>query len=127
MGNVFGWIGELGSAEPWYRESLRIAREIDDQWSILDNLNCLADSYLGLGQIPKAKELFAAGLRLAVDLGARGYLAWFVHGLCEVARQEGRLTRAARLRAFETSLESGWQDQAASSLEKQVAYALEEE
>ena len=67
MGNVFGWIGELAAAEPWYLEALRIAREIDDTWSILDTMNCLADGYLGLGEISKAKGLFMEGLRLAAD------------------------------------------------------------
>jgi predicted ATPase len=103
MGNVFSWTGELEAAEPWYLDSLRIAREIDDSWSILDNINCLADGYLGLGQIGKAKELFTEGLRLAMDLGARGYLAWFIGGFYSVARREGRNKRAVRLGAFSES------------------------
>jgi predicted ATPase len=99
MGNVYGWTGELEAAEPWYLESLRIAREIGDIWSILDAMNCLADGYLGLGRIRKAKVFFRDGLRAACDLGARGYLAWFIGGLYRIARQEGRPRRAARLGA----------------------------
>ena len=61
----------MEAAEPWYLEALRTARESDDSWSILDNLNCLGDGYLGLGQIRPAKERFTEGLRLAMDLGRR--------------------------------------------------------
>jgi predicted ATPase/DNA-binding SARP family transcriptional activator len=104
MGNVFAWVGDLETAEPWYLKSLSIAREIDDSWSILDNINCLADGCLGLGQIRKAKEMFTEGLRLAMDLGARAYLAWFIGGLYGVARHEGRSKRAVRLGAFSESI-----------------------
>ena len=149
MGNVFGWIGELEAAEPWYLDSLRIAREIDDSWSILDNINCLADGYLGLGQTDKAKELFTEGLRLAMDLGARGYLAWFIGGFYGVARCEGRSERAVRLGAFSESIlnpdsrcdpdfaqELGLDDEVAAAewkigqamtLEQAVSYALADE
>jgi len=149
MGNVFSWIGELEAAEPWYLDSLRIARETDDSWSILDNLNCLADGYLGLGQIRQAKELFTEGLRLAMDLGARGYLAWFIGGFYGVARCEGQSKRAVRLGAFSESIlnpdsrydphfaqELGLDDQVAATewkigqamtLEQAVSYALADE
>ena len=90
MGNVFAWVGELAAAEPWYPEALSLARQIDDTWSILDSMNCLADVYLGLGQTPKSKELFREGLRLAADLSARAYLVWFIGGLYGVAKQEGQ-------------------------------------
>ena len=146
MGNVFGWIGELEEAEPWYRDSLHLARQIDDSWSILDNINCLADVCLGLEQILKAKELFAEGLRLAMDLGARGYLPWFIGGFYGVARREGQNERAVRLGAFSEAIlnpdsrydprlaeELGldkevavaeWKTGQAMTLEQAVAYAL---
>jgi hypothetical protein len=104
MGNVFSWMGELEMAEPWYHDSLRIAREIGDSWSILDNINCLADINLGLGRYHKAKELFTEGLHLAIDLGARGYIAWFIGGHYQLARHEGRKIRAVRLGAFSESI-----------------------
>ncbi len=104
MGNVFAWIGELRQAEPWYREALRIAHAIDDAWSVLDVTNCLADAYLGLGEVTRAKPLFLLGLRKCVELGARAYVPWFVHGLREVAAKEGRVKRAARLWAVEYSV-----------------------
>lgn len=149
MGNVFGWIGELEEAEPWYLEALRIAREIGDTWSILDAINCLGDGHLGLRNTVKAKELFTEGLRLAADLGARGYLAWFVGGLYGVAKQEGRLKHAARLGAISESIanpgvlcspdfagELGLDDEVAAAewkreqslaLEERIAYALSDE
>ena len=110
MGNVFAWVGELEAAEPWYKDALGMARQIDDTWSILDAMNCLADVYLGLGKTVKAKEMFREGLRIAVDLAARGYLAWFIGSLSGVARQEGRPRLAARLgSASETILNPGCQ------------------
>ena len=103
-GNVYAWIGELARSLPWYLDSLRISREIDDKWSILDTLNCLADAHLGLGQITEARRIFSEGLRMADDLGAKGYLVFFMQGLCGVARSEGRMRRAARLWAAEASI-----------------------
>jgi tetratricopeptide (TPR) repeat protein len=104
MGNVFSWNGELNAAEGMYLDSMRLAREINDSWSILNNINCLADGYLGLGRFDKAKELYNEGLRLAVDLGARGYMAWFVGGFYILARHEGLNKRALRLGAFSESI-----------------------
>jgi tetratricopeptide (TPR) repeat protein len=149
MGHVFGSIGELAAAEPWYLESFRIAREIGDHWSILDAMNCLADGYLGLGQVRKAKEFFREGLRAASDLGARGYLAWFIGGLYGVATKEGRPQRAVRLgAASEAVLNPGsrydprfaerlgldeeearaeWKAGQSMTLDQAVAYALSEE
>ncbi|MCK5328738.1 MAG: AAA family ATPase, partial [Candidatus Latescibacteria bacterium] len=104
MGNVFNWIRELESAEPWYLDSLRIAREIGDSWSILENIYYLADGNFGLGRIRKAEELFSEGLRLAMDYGARGYLGWFIGGFYVLARCEGQNNRALRLGAFSESI-----------------------
>jgi non-specific serine/threonine protein kinase len=104
MGNICSWNGEHEAAERWYLDSLRIAREIDDNWSILTNINCLADGYLGLEQLHEAKELYTEGLRLALDLGARGFLAWFVGGFYSLARYDGRYKRALRLGAFSESI-----------------------
>ena len=104
MGNVFNWIRELEAAEPWYLDSLRIAREIGDSWSILENIYYLADGNLGLGRILKAKELFSEGLHLSMENGARGYLGWFIGGFYSLARREGRSIRAVRLGAFSESI-----------------------
>jgi hypothetical protein len=71
---------------------------------MLDNLNLLGDGYLGLGQISRARDLFREGLRMAAERGARGYLPWFFHGLCGVARAEGQPMREIRLRAIVASL-----------------------
>ena len=149
MGNVFNWIRELDAAEPWYLDSLRIAREIGDSWSILENIYYLADGNLGLGRIRKAKELFSEGLNLALDSGARGYLGWFIGGFYSLARREGKNKRAVRLGAFSESIlnpdgqynpyfveELGLDGEAAAtewkigqdmSLEQAVVYALSDE
>jgi predicted ATPase/DNA-binding SARP family transcriptional activator len=104
MGNVYAWIGELSRSLPWYADSLEISRRIDDKWSILDGMNALADAHLGLGHLVEAREIFSQGLRMADELGARGYLVFFMQGLCGVARSEGRTRRAARLWAAEASI-----------------------
>jgi predicted ATPase/DNA-binding SARP family transcriptional activator len=104
MGNVYAWIGELARSLPWYLDSLRISREIDDKWSTLDTLNCLGDSHLGLGHLSEARGIFSHGLRMAEELGAKGYLVFFMQGLCGVARGEGRMRKAARLWAAEASI-----------------------
>jgi predicted ATPase len=101
MGNVLTWEGEHEDAEPWYHDSLRIAREINDTWSILDNMKCLGDGYLRFGQIRKARKIFAEGLRLA---GNSAYLGWFIEGLSDADRYEGKSRRAMRLRAFSDSI-----------------------
>jgi len=149
MGNVFSWIRELEAAEPWYCDSLRIAREIDDSWTVLDNIFYLADGNLELGRIRRAKELFAEGLRLSMGYGARGYLGWFIGGFYWVACREGRTKRAVRLAAFSESIlnpdsqydpsfaqkigidnevaAAEWQIGQAMTPEKAVAYALMDE
>ncbi len=149
MGHVFAWVGELETAEPWYKEALDMARQIGDSWSILDSMNCLADVYLGLGQTPKARELFGEGLRLSMDLAAKGYLAWFIGGLYGVAKTEGRLRRAARLGAASESIlnpgrrydpryaealglddeaaRAEWMAGQAMTIDQAVAYALSDE
>ena len=104
MGHVHSWSGELEAAEPWYTDSLRIAREIDDSWSILSNINCLADGCLGLGRFRRAQELYTDGLGLAIDLGAKGFFAWFIGGFYSLARRQGRTKRAVRLGAFSESI-----------------------
>jgi tetratricopeptide (TPR) repeat protein len=149
MGNVYAWIGELARSLPWYLDSLRISKEIDDKWSILDTMNALADAHLGLDNLAEAKTIFSQGLRMAEDLGARGYVVFFLQGLCGVARGEGRPRKAARLRAVEASLletgmrydsgfsrELGLDEEAARAewaagqsmtLDQAIAYALSEE
>ena len=149
MGNVYAWIGELARSLPWYLDSLRISRQIDDKWSILDTMNCLGDSHLGLGHLTEARGFFSEGLRMAQDLGARGYLVFFIQGLCGVAKSEGGMRRAARLWSAEASiLEPGmrydstfparfgldeetaraeWMAGQSMTLEQTVEYALAEE
>ena len=149
MGNVYAWIGELARSLPWYLDSLRISREINDKWSILDTMNCLGDSHLGLGHLSEAREIFSQGLRMAEDLGAKGYLVFFMQGLCGVAKSEGRMRRAARLWSAEASIlepgmryDSGfptrfgldeeaaraeWMAGQSMTLEQAVAFALGEE
>jgi predicted ATPase/DNA-binding SARP family transcriptional activator len=129
MGHVFAWVGELEAAEPWYCQALGIARQIGDSWSILDVMNCLADVYLGLEQTGRATELFREGLRLSMELAARGYLAWFIGGLYRIAKREGRLRRAARLgSASESILNPGrrWDSRFAAGLGLDEAAAREE-
>ncbi len=104
VGNIFAWIGELARSLSWYLDSLRISREIDDTWSTLDTMNCLADAHLGLGHLREAREIFSQGLRMADELGAKGYLVFFMQGLAGVARCEGRKRRAARLWAAEATI-----------------------
>lgn len=149
MGNVFNWVRELEAAEPWYLDSLRIAREIGDSWSILENIYYLADGNLGLGRIRKAKELFSEGLRLSMDYGARGYLGWFIGGFYALSRREGRSIRAVRLGAISESIlspssrydpcfakelgldediaEAEWKIGQTLTLEQAVSYALLDE
>lgn len=116
---------------------------------MLDAMNCLADGYLGLGQVLKAKASFREGLRMAWDLGATGYLAWFIGGLYGAARHEGKLRRAARLGAAseavldpartydpsfsrklgldEEASREEWMIGQSMTLEQAVEYALSEE
>jgi hypothetical protein len=146
MGNVHARVGELEAAEPWHVDALRIARQIDDSWSILDNINCLGDACLGLGRTGKARELSTEGLLLAAELGARGHVAWFVGSLSGVERRLGRGKRALRLAAWSESIlapgrgyeayfaeglglddaaaASQWRIAQGMSMEEAVAYAL---
>ncbi len=104
MGNFHAWAGKLKEAEPWYLKSLRLAREINDTYSILENINALADGYLGLGQLDKAKNLLSEGLHIALNFGTKGFIGWYIGGFYNIAKITGDNIRAMRLGAFSESI-----------------------
>ncbi len=97
MGSMLNGAGMPADALPRLQEARRIAEEIDDTWLRLDSILCIARSYCLMGRYAAAKTGYGEGLRLAIDLGARGYFGWFLGGFDYVARAEGRMRRAARL------------------------------
>ena len=97
-------MGEIGFncddyplAQSCFLEALRIAREIDDKWHIFEFSGALGATYNKLDRPAEANEIYRDGLRLAVDVGSRGYFHWLIGGLDYVAQQEGRYERATRL------------------------------
>jgi tetratricopeptide (TPR) repeat protein len=99
MGDIFYFLQLDEKAEPWFREALRMAMEIDDRWSIFDALDHLAEGFLRTGKKAKSLEAYAESLRLAAGLGARAYVGKCFLGMSEIARREGNDERAVRLRA----------------------------
>ena len=96
-GDVFLHAGEHASAEPWFLESIRIAREINEKWAIFDALFHLVTVYVALGQLARAKAACFEGLRLAAEFGLSTYIARLFNEAAEIAKEEGRPGRAARL------------------------------
>ena len=78
MGDILRYQGEHEKAIPWFLESLRIAREINDKFFIFHNLRELGFEYLLLGDLSSAQKQFVEALRLSEILGARGYIAPFL-------------------------------------------------
>jgi tetratricopeptide (TPR) repeat protein len=99
MGMVLSWAEEWSAAEPLLLEALRIARTIDDKWSIFDCLNNVAGNYFRWNRLGDARRYYGEGMHTALDLGALGFLHYYIGGFDWIARTEGRMERAARLRA----------------------------
>ena len=97
MGDVLYFLGDHGSAERWFRESMERAREAGYRWLVCDNLWQLAQGCADRGRVAEAKDLYREGLRLAEGIGDRGHYIWFLRGLAQVYRREGRTDRCLRL------------------------------
>lgn len=99
MGDVFLYLGDYAAALPWFLEANKIARERDDKVLIHDNLFHLVTVYLAIGELPRAKAACLEALRLGADLNMRKYFPRLFNDMVEMAVKEGRMRRAARLRA----------------------------
>ena len=62
-------------------------------------LNAVAGNYLSWGRLDDAKRYFSEALCMAIDRGVKGFTHWIIGGFDWVARKEGRMERAALLRA----------------------------
>ncbi len=137
-------------AQPWFEESLEVARRIDDRWCLMRVLNAFGICEAQLGRIDRGKALLAEGLRLAAAQGAVGYYTYLIGGFDLVARCEGRMHRAGRLWAAacadlvdtgsapapkfaqtlgldEASAQRDWTAGRSLTIEQRIAYALSDE
>ncbi|MGO9310992.1 MAG: ATP-binding protein [Spirochaetia bacterium] len=97
MGDVHQFLRQDAAAEKWYLESLDLAKQIGDTWSIFDTQSHLAWGYANRGELARAGEIFADALRMTAELGARAYIGQYLAGLACIAKREGRGVRALRL------------------------------
>jgi hypothetical protein len=99
MGLLLAGEKNPAEVESWLLEALRIAREVDDKWSIFETLNYIAGRYLAWNRLSEAKRYYGEELRTALDLGVMSFFHWYIGGFDWIARKEGRMERAALLRA----------------------------
>lgn len=88
---------ELGAAGRWFSEAIAMAHERGDQRSEAFFLENMALAELEGGQPAKARDNFAASLRLSRRLGFVEVAATDLIGLAGVAASHGDDLRAARL------------------------------
>jgi tetratricopeptide (TPR) repeat protein len=91
--------GDRAAAEAPSMEALRIARATDDKWSTFETLNLVAGNYLAMNRLREAKRYYGEELRTSLDLGVMSFPHWSIGGFDWIARKEGRMERAALLRA----------------------------
>jgi predicted ATPase len=112
MGDVHQFLRQDAAAERWYLESLDLAKQIGDTWSIFDTQSHLGWGYANRGELARAAEIFADALRMTAELGARAYVGQYLAGLAGIAKREGRGARALRLdgavSAIRRAEQPGW-------------------
>jgi predicted ATPase/DNA-binding SARP family transcriptional activator len=99
MGDVLLYDGDHAAALPWYLEYNRMARDLDEKVDIHASLFHLVTVYLALGELSLAKAACLEALRLNADFNTRQHNPRLLSDMVEIAMKEGRMKRAARLRA----------------------------
>jgi tetratricopeptide (TPR) repeat protein len=97
MGGLYHSLDQHEAAEPWYWESLEIARNIEDKSRMISALHMLSDCFVARRMPGKARELMTEGVRLCIEVGARGELAFFLGCMAGVAMAEGKFRKGVRL------------------------------
>lgn len=80
-----------------FENSLAHLRPINANWQHGWLIEYLGQAVLGLGDLPRAAELFRQSLTIHFEGNAYQTVAYSLHGLANVALAEGQGTRAARL------------------------------
>ncbi|MGH9602710.1 MAG: tetratricopeptide repeat protein, partial [Terriglobales bacterium] len=96
-GVLAGIQGDFVAGEPFTRESLEIARELNDKWSIAVALNALAVPARDRGDLEKARVLFEESLDAWRELGDRHAVARALSNLASVVKMQGDYARASSL------------------------------
>jgi non-specific serine/threonine protein kinase len=96
-GQIDCFMGNYARANGLLRESLDIARALQDRTRIASVLQPLAMSAFGQGDLDAARGYLEEACELARELGDRRELAAAMNGLAQVHRSQGELDRAETL------------------------------
>lgn len=96
-GQLSFYMGQYGEAQSYLKESLAIAREIDDKGRISQALSLLGVAYLGGDDLATARGYLEESLALARQLSDGVGLAAALNALAELHRTEGKLDTAEGL------------------------------
>jgi non-specific serine/threonine protein kinase len=97
LGQIDCFMGRYAEAEVVLRESLDIARELDDERRIAEVLQPLAMAAYGTGDLARASEYLEQARDLARAMGDKRELAAALNGLAQVSRLQGRVAEAEPL------------------------------
>jgi predicted ATPase len=88
-GILAGAQGDYASAQRLVEESLQVARELKDQWSVAVALNALAVYARDRGDLAASRSLFHEGLALWRELGDQVAVARALSNLANLVRLQG--------------------------------------
>jgi predicted ATPase/class 3 adenylate cyclase len=95
-----GWLAydtDRVRAQTLWNESLALAREVQDSYSIGMAVQGVGQIAEDQGDYDQAHELYDEGLRLFRELGDSEEIGWSLYHLCSLARQQGDYVQAQAL------------------------------
>ncbi|OHD67329.1 MAG: hypothetical protein A2177_11505 [Spirochaetes bacterium RBG_13_68_11] len=104
MGDLERYFGNGRASIPWYEESLRVARRINDRRLIFMTVRCMSTANEACNDHERALGLRREVLRLAHEYGARRDAVHSLYHIGEIILAMGNLDRASRILASASKL-----------------------
>jgi non-specific serine/threonine protein kinase len=101
-------MSERSAALTFARESMALARQLQEPWALARALHAQGEIALGQGNGAGARKHFSECLRLAEQAGIASFLPVALEGLAAVAAARGQSERALRLAGGADALRSRW-------------------
>jgi predicted ATPase len=97
LATITGMRGEYQKASQYFEESLNYHRAMNDQWAMARDYSAYGDMLLQKGDSHNATRLFESAAELWKKIGNEKGLIACISGFIEIARQQSRYQKVARL------------------------------